>query len=103
LCETTSAFGTHEDGMTIAADGTWHKLQVVGGVLTPEQGFDEQGTWAIVDTSAENGPANPYQVNFTIAAGGTILTFPVFATDPRKMRLDNEGVFVADYVSAECP
>jgi hypothetical protein len=103
LCGTTSAFGSQEAGLAIVADGTWYKLYVSVGGLVRGQGFDKQGTWSIVDTSIENGPGNPFQVNFNIAGSGSIATFPAFATNPREMRLDNNGVFVADYVFAACP
>jgi hypothetical protein len=100
LCNTTSVFGTHEAGFSFVADGTWYKLYAQNGTLVRGQGFDEQGTW---DTSQGcDGGCEP-QLNLNIAGGGGIILFPAFATNPRKMRLDNEGVFVADYVFAACP
>ena len=38
-----------------------------------------------------------------VDGGGGIGTFPAFAMNPRKMRLNNNGVYVADYVFAACP
>jgi hypothetical protein len=103
LCEATSVFGTHEAGLSIVADGTWYKLYPSGVALTRGQGFDQQGTWTVIDTSIENGPTNQFQLNLNIAGSGTVSAFPAFAINPRKMRLNNNGVFVADYVFAACP
>lgn len=104
LCGATSVFGTNEAGLEFAADGSWYKLYASGGALVRGQGFDGQGTWSIVDTSAVNGTANPYQLNLNVGGGtGFIPLFPAFATNPRKMRLDNSGITNADYVFAACP
>jgi hypothetical protein len=101
LCGQASLFGTHENGLAIAADGTWYKLYDMGGTLYRGNGFDEQGTWQVIDEIFGPGPGW-YQVNFTIAGGGTATTKPVFADNPRKMHVDNNGVFRADYVRSEC-
>jgi hypothetical protein len=98
LCDATSVFGTHEAGFSFASDGTWYKLYAQGGQLVRGQGFDEQGTW---DLWSDDSGAEP-QLNLTLAGGGTIIVFPAFATNPRKVRLNNEGVYVADYVFADC-
>jgi hypothetical protein len=103
LCGTTSVFGTQEAGFSFVADGTWYKLYSRGGQLVRGLGVDEQGTWAIIDASVMNGPGSEPQLNLTLAGGGGIGLFPAFATNPRKMRLNNEGVYVADYVLAACP
>jgi hypothetical protein len=102
LCGSTSVFGTHEAGLAIVADGTWYKLLAAGGTLSRSQGFGEQGTWDVIDTTAINGPG-AYQLDFNISGGGGIGTFPAFATNPSKMRLNNNGVYQADYVFAACP
>lgn len=101
LCEQTSVFGTQEAGLSITADGNWYKLSVSGGVPTPETGFDNQGTWTLYDVNGDSGSGQAFQLNLDIAGSGTVITFPAFTTGPHKMRLNNEGVFVADYVA--CP
>jgi hypothetical protein len=98
LCGATSVFGTQEAGFSFLADGTWYKLYASGGQFIRGQGFGEQGTWDLF-----GGDASEPQVNLNIAGGGGIDVFPAFATSPRKMRLNNNGVWVADYVFASCP
>jgi len=43
-----------------------------------------------------NGPGT-YQLNLSIDGSGTVITIPVFAEQPAVVRLNNNGVFVADY------
>jgi hypothetical protein len=98
LCHTPSAFGTKEAGMRIMADGTWSKLtRNSSGQLAAIPGWDNNGTWNVVDDSSVNGPGT-FQLNFKIAGSGEVFTLPVFSSGPPKMRLDNNGMFVADYV-----
>jgi hypothetical protein len=103
LCRTPSVFGTSEQGLDVSPDGTWFKLaQGSAGVLVADRGWGNEGTWAVVDTSAMNGPGN-YQLNLKIDGGGTVITLPVFSSRPRTMRLNNNGVYTADYVPASQP
>ena len=55
-------------------------------------GFDEEGTWTALDLG------DHIQVNFDIYGSGTVITAPVFASTPQAMRLNNNGVFVGNYV-----
>lgn len=99
LCTTTSVFGTVEDGLEIAADGRWYKLYADGaGGLKRGSGFDHEGRWTIIDTSAMNGPGS-FQLNLDIDGSGTVLTHPQFSQAPRGMRLNNTGVWIGDYVA----
>jgi hypothetical protein len=102
LCESTSVFGTHEAGLSIAADGSWYKMYASGARLVSGQGFGDRGSWSIIDTSNINGPSEPFQLQFQIDGSGVFSTFPAFAMDPRKMRLSNDGI-TADYVIDTCP
>lgn len=98
VCKSPSVFGTKEVGMQILSDGRWSKLtRNSAGRLTPVPGWGNQGTWEVIDTSLMNGPG-VFQVDFHIDGSGTVMSLPVFSSGPPKMRLNNEGVFVADYV-----
>jgi hypothetical protein len=100
LCGQTSTFGTTEAGLDIAADGSWYKLvSGADGSIERATGFDRQGTWEIIDTSAMNGKPT-FQLNLSIFGSGTVIVTPQFAADPLKTRLNNNGVFVADYLAA---
>jgi hypothetical protein len=98
VCNAPSVFGTNEVGMQIRSDGRWSKLtRNPAGHLTPIPGWGNQGTWEIIDTSAMNGPG-VFQVNFHVDGSGTVISSPVFSSGPPKMRLNNMGVYIADYV-----
>ena len=98
LCGTTSVFGTQEAGLEIRADHRWSKLAPAGdGRFVRLAGWGNEGTWESVDTSAMNGPGR-WQLNLNVDGGGTVITLPVFARDVPKVRLNNTGVYVADYV-----
>ena len=100
LCNTPSVFGSDDAGLEIAADGHWWKLaDDLAGGLTRAEGWGNEGTWAVLDTSVMNGPGH-YQLNLAIDGSGTVTSQPVFATTPPKMRLNNMGVYVGDYVRA---
>jgi hypothetical protein len=94
LCKTPSVFGTSDEiGLEIDADGNWFKLYLGdAGAIERGHGFDRQGTW---DTPHEDGGF--FQLNIHIFGSGDIYTNPVFATNPRKLRLNNFGVFIGDY------
>jgi hypothetical protein len=91
--------GTHESvfgvdggdvGLEITRDNHWYKLfPAQGGATIRGAGFDEEGTWSVIDLR---------QLNLDVFGGGTVITLPVLATNPRAMRLNNNGVFQATYV-----
>ena len=94
LCSPTSVFGTEDEiGLDVIADGQWFKLYPDGnGGVTRGQGPDRQGRFEALD----NGEM--VQVNLTLASGLTAITTPQFSSSPRKVRLNNNGVYKADYV-----
>lgn len=98
LCDDTSVFGTTDDvGLEFMEDGTWHKLVPdAEGNIAPAQSWEQSGTWSVVDTSLFNGPG-VFQLNIQ-SIDGTMSLFPQFAEAPAVMRLDNFGVFVANYL-----
>ena len=80
-------------GLEITPDNHWYKLFPAQGAATVRgAGFDEEGTWTSLDLG------DHFQVNFDIFGSGTVITAPVFASTPRAMRLNNNGVFVGNYV-----
>lgn len=99
LCSPESTFGTtDEQGLVIYENFRWAKLFEQGdGELVPGVGWELEGTWESLDTSDVNGPG-VYQLNLNIDGSGTVITTPVLAEDPVYMRLNNNGVFVGDYV-----
>jgi hypothetical protein len=101
LCAHPSVFGTNDEaGLDVLPDGTWFKLTVAAdGSLQRAGGFGQQGTWDIIDTSAMNGKPT-FQLNLNIFGSGTVIVTPQFAGDPLKVRLNNMGLFVGDYVTA---
>jgi hypothetical protein len=95
LCGRESVFAVDagDVGLEITADHRWYKLYTAPGAATVRgAGFDEEGTWTALDLG------DHFQVNFDIFGGGTVITAPVFASTPRAMRLDNNGVFRGNYV-----
>jgi len=95
LCGDESVFaaGGGDVGLEITADNHWYKLFPAQGAATIRgAGFDEEGTWTSLDLG------DHFQVNFDIFGSGTVITAPVFASTPRAMRLNNNGVFVGNYV-----
>ena len=100
LCQAPSFFGTGEAGLEVRADGTWSKLErKANGSLVRTRGWGQEGSWGTFDSSAMNGPGT-YQANFSVDGGGASYTIPVFGAGGSRVRLDNAGVFVADYVVA---
>ena len=98
LCASPSVFGTTgEAGLAIYDDLRWAKLtRGDDGQLRPTVGWDREGSWESVDTSDMNGPG-VYQLNLSVDGSGTVITIPIFAEQPAVVRLNNNGVFVADY------
>lgn len=97
LCDAPSVFCTSDEvGLEITADGRWRKLVSDGvGFAIPTQGWGNEGTWEILD----NEPGK-FQLNLNIDGSGTVITIPSFAETPDEVRLNNNGVCVADYVRA---
>jgi hypothetical protein len=101
LCADPSVFGTHEDGLEIRNDGRWSKLQrMPDGSYTRLKGRGNEGTWESLDTADMNGTDSParWQLNLNIDGSGTVITLPRFVDDGRRVHLDNNGVFAADYL-----
>ena len=97
LCDPVSVFGTADAGLVIHADFTWQKLlRTDSGELVPSSAWEQSGSWESLDTSGMNG-AGIFQLNIAVDGSGMIYTHPVFAIEPDVMRLNNNGVFVADY------
>ena len=101
-CSALSVFGTKDEiGLELLSDATWYKLYADDeGAVARGVGFGRRGTWEIVDTSAMNGRPI-FQVNLSVFGSGTVVTTPIFTADPMKMRLNNMGLFVADYVAVD--
>lgn len=99
LCDSASVFGTTDEvGLIIHADFTWQKLlRDEQGNLVAASAWEQSGDWESIDTSDMNGPGS-FQLNLHVDGSGTIYTHPVFAVEPSVMRLDNNGVFIADYL-----
>jgi hypothetical protein len=64
-------------------------------------GFGRQGTWSIIDVSTMNGRPT-FQLQLTVFGLGGAGAIPAFALSPLKtfkMRLNNMGFYMADYVA----
>jgi hypothetical protein len=105
LCQTPSFFGTGEGGLQISRGGTWSKLSVSAtGQLMTMAGWGNEGTWSVLDDSSMNRKPGTFQVNFFINGEGSTASFPTaFSSGPPKMRLDNMGIYIADYVPTSQP
>lgn len=104
VCSKPTFFGSDEDGVEVRADGRWSKLyRTSKHSLVRASGPGNEGTWETIDTSVMNGRPT-YQINFNLeGTGGSVIAIPALsgqASDVTKLRLNNEGVFVADYVPA---
>ena len=94
LCAKPSVFGTDEDGLEVTSDNRWFKLyRTADGSLARMTGPKDQGDWYLVD----NGPGY-WQLNLRFSDGSEVVTGPIFAVDVPKMRLNNNAVFIADYI-----
>ena len=106
LCGTQSVFGPSggggDNGLEITLDGHWYKLfPAVGGSTVRGAGFNQEGTWTTPSVPQTPTDPQPFQLNLEVLGGGTLITHPVFASTPPAMRLNNEGVYVGDYVLDE--
>ena len=102
-CSSSSVFGTTgEIGLELLSDDTWYKLYAnESGGLVRGVGIGRQGTWSIIDVSAMNGRPT-FQLQLTVFGLGGAGAIPAFALSPHtmlKMRLNNMGVYMADYVA----
>ena len=101
LCAEPSFLGTAEAGLEIRADGRWTKLaSAPGRGLVRLGGTGNEGTWETVDTSAMNGRPT-FQINFLLDGGGSVPIIPAFsahASRVSKVRLNNFGWLIADYI-----
>ena len=101
LCGQPSVFGTNDAGLRISADGRWNKLQRrADGSLLAASGPGDAGTWESIDVSLMNGRAL-FQLNLRVDGGYDLSSIPAFAVHGNhvsKVRLDNSGSSVADYV-----
>jgi hypothetical protein len=97
VCSNPSVFGTTDAGLQITADGRWVKLvRNSAGHLVEATGLRDSGTWEALDDSAMNGhPA--FQINL-MTGGGTYILLADFAAAVERVELDNNGVYVADYI-----
>jgi hypothetical protein len=87
-CGGAMLFGREDPGIRFDADHTWHFLQSADdGGMVSGQGFDNFGTWSVLDVSDFNGPGpNAFQVDLELTGVGGNGLFMTFATEPLKMR-----------------
>jgi hypothetical protein len=97
VCSNPSVFGTTDAGLQITADGHWAKLvRNSAGHLVEAAGLRDSGTWEALDDSAMNGhPA--FQINL-MTGNSTYILMADFAAAVERVQLDNNGVYVTDYV-----
>jgi hypothetical protein len=102
LCSSPSVFGSNDEmGLELVRDGSWYKLYADGeGASIRGEGFGRRGTWEVIETSMMNGRPT-FQVNLSVFGSGTVITTPVFTAEPTKMRMNNMGLFIGDYVTAD--
>ncbi len=87
-------------GLRFDQDRSWRfLLPDSGGGLVGGTGFNNVGSWSIVDTTAMNGPG-VFQVNLDLPGLGGNAVFPVFATTPPKMRLSTMMGYI-DYAALD--
>lgn len=102
ICAKPTFFGSDEDGLEIRSDGRWSKLyRASNHSLVRGRGAGDEGTWNTIDTSSMNGRPT-YQINFNVDEGYASAT-PALAgeeSNVTKIRLDNSGYFIADYIPA---
>jgi hypothetical protein len=87
-------------GIRLDMDGTFRfLLHGDDGEVVDGQGFDNMGRYSVLDTSDFNGPGS-FQVDLDLTGIGGNAVFPVFATDPPKMRFSHM-LGHTDYASLE--
>jgi hypothetical protein len=97
LCSAPSVFASNDAGLQITSDGHWSKLvRDKAGRLVTGSGLHDGGTWQALDDSAMNGRP-VFQLNL-MTGNGTYILMADFAAAVERVRLDNNGTYVADYV-----
>jgi hypothetical protein len=97
VCSSPSVFGTTDAGLQITADGHWSKLvRNSAGHLVHATGLRDSGTWEALDDSAMNGRP-VFQINL-MTGNSTYILMADFAAAVERVELDNNAVYVADYV-----
>jgi hypothetical protein len=97
VCSEPSVFGTTDAGLQITADGKWAKLvRDPAGHLVKATGLRDSGTWEALDDSAMNGRP-VFQINL-MTGNSTYILMADFAAAVERVELDNNGVYVTDYV-----
>jgi hypothetical protein len=97
VCSEPSVFGTTDAGLQITADGHWAKLvRDTAGHLVKATGLRDSGTWEALDDSAMNGRP-VFQINL-MTGNSTYILMADFAAAVERVQLDNNGVYVTDYV-----
>jgi hypothetical protein len=87
-------------GIRLDRDGTFRfLLDGNDGEVVDGQGFDNMGRYSVLDTSGFNGPGS-FQVDLELTGIGGNAVFPVFATDPPKVRFSHM-LGHTDYASLE--
>ncbi len=100
-CGSQSVFGRNSGqvGLEITADGHWYNLYPSdGGGLVRSAGVGAEGTWMELLFPQSSDDPQPFQLNLYVPGEGEVITHPVLASTPRAMTLDNEGVFIGNYV-----
>lgn len=103
MCPGTSVLGGTQDGFQVAANGTWSSLYYDGSGtrLHRVTGLHLSGTWKVVDDSDMNGhPA--FQLNLE-SGHYTYILLADFATAVDRVRFDNNGTLISDYVPTTLP
>jgi hypothetical protein len=94
LCRAPSVFSSEEAGLEIRSDGRWSKLlRRADGSLVRATGTGNEGTWNLRDDT-------PNIVYMDIDGGGGIAAHTSLAVRTTKVRLNNNGVWMANYVQA---
>lgn len=101
-CNGNSIFaaGAATDAIDVGIEfvgGRFNRLyEAADGSLIRAEGADQEGTTAVIDTSAMNGPGF-YQLNLEILGDGMLIVQPGFFGQPEALRLRQDGQ-VSDYV-----
>jgi hypothetical protein len=97
-CGSGSVFDTDEVGLELSDDGRFYKLYVAEhGGLERGEGFDETGSWQIVET--ELGAAAGDYLELRVFGSRRISAHPELLRDPAAMRLGFQGAPRVLYVS----
>jgi len=89
-CDGSPMFARYDTrGFQLSDDGTWRFLLADGDGLVRGQGFENEGTWEVIDTTDGNG-AGYYQLNLSLARGENFY-HPTFSTTPEKIYMPSMG------------